>query len=358
MAMLAEPRRRRAPQVNVRATTAWSADTSKFGQKLLERMGWEQGGGLGANLQGAPDALPLKRKIDASGLGFKDTDDAWTQHGADFAGLLRSLNNAEEDDESQVKASLEEKSKNLQSRLHYKKFTKGKDISQYSSKDLANIFGKKSLKKAPKTDSVDCDQTDKVVTSTGSAYDFVSAGSIKDYFESKMAGVKFKSNVKTASDMSEDCGVMFRGFSGTGYGSSNDEVVSNECADDAEKLVQDNTIKAKKKKKNKVKNFENETVVENVDESTANCDVNKKKKRCVEENEVTHEASESIESCNGKRKKRRTEENEIVEENSRIKKKKRVKENKCNELVECETNDTTEHSLPAKKNKKHKKQKL
>jgi hypothetical protein len=37
-------------------------DTNKFGQRMLEKMGWTEGSGLGANRQGAPDAV----KIDAN----------------------------------------------------------------------------------------------------------------------------------------------------------------------------------------------------------------------------------------------------------------------------------------------------
>jgi len=40
---LAEPRRRQKWTVNPRGNL-WANDESKFGQKLMEKMGWEKGG--------------------------------------------------------------------------------------------------------------------------------------------------------------------------------------------------------------------------------------------------------------------------------------------------------------------------
>lgn len=40
------------------------SDDSKFGKKLLEKMGWEEGKGLGATNQGMIDPIMLRSKDD------------------------------------------------------------------------------------------------------------------------------------------------------------------------------------------------------------------------------------------------------------------------------------------------------
>lgn len=103
------------------------------------------------------DFIQIRYKNDAVGLGYENLkDNQWTQHEGNFQSLLKTLNSNNDsknnsDNEDDIteslknRKSLEEKSKNSRSRVHYQKFTRGKDISRYSEKDLANIFGKKSL---------------------------------------------------------------------------------------------------------------------------------------------------------------------------------------------------------------------
>ncbi|XP_072552564.1 PIN2/TERF1-interacting telomerase inhibitor 1 [Salminus brasiliensis] len=153
MSMLAEPRRRQKWSVDPR-NSAWSKDESKFGQKMLERMGWSKGKGLGKSEQGATDHIKVKVKNNSLGLGAAVyNEDNWIAHQDDFNQLLADLNNChgqsntEDATQEQTQGfSLEEKSKTSRKRVHYMKFTKGKDLSNRSETDLACIFGKRSKK--------------------------------------------------------------------------------------------------------------------------------------------------------------------------------------------------------------------
>uniref|UniRef100_A0A8C0PB88 G-patch domain-containing protein n=1 Tax=Canis lupus familiaris TaxID=9615 RepID=A0A8C0PB88_CANLF len=68
MSMLAEHQRKQKWAVDPR-NTAWSNDDSKFGQRMLEKMGWSKGKGLGAQEQGATDHIKVQVKNNHLGLG-------------------------------------------------------------------------------------------------------------------------------------------------------------------------------------------------------------------------------------------------------------------------------------------------
>lgn len=42
-------------------------DDSKFGQKMLEKMGWKKGEGLGRNGQGLKENIKIRWKLDSKG---------------------------------------------------------------------------------------------------------------------------------------------------------------------------------------------------------------------------------------------------------------------------------------------------
>ncbi|XP_007430586.1 PIN2/TERF1-interacting telomerase inhibitor 1 [Python bivittatus] len=154
MAMLAEPRRKLKWSVDPR-NSAWSKDESKFGQKMLEKMGWSKGKGLGAQEQGSTEHIKVQVKNNTLGLGASvSQEDNWIAHQDDFNQLLAELNNCYAQDVPETtckgrkkKFSLEEKSKISRKRVHYVKFAKGKDLSSRSEDDLSCIFGKRKIKK-------------------------------------------------------------------------------------------------------------------------------------------------------------------------------------------------------------------
>nr|KAF6347176.1 PIN2 (TERF1) interacting telomerase inhibitor 1 [Pipistrellus kuhlii] len=132
MSMLAERRRKQKWALDPR-NTRWSNDDSKFGQRMLEKMGWSKGKGLGAQEQGATEHIKVQVKNNNLGLGATiNNEDNWIAHQDDFNQLLAQLNTCHgpetpdsSDNKEKKSFSLEEKSKVSKNRVHYKKFTKG-----------------------------------------------------------------------------------------------------------------------------------------------------------------------------------------------------------------------------------------
>lgn len=151
MAMLAEPRRKVRYTVNPTGRD-WrqNGDSSQFGQRMLHSMGWQEGLGLGKSNQGALEPIRVRQKNDQRGVGCSGAYAAESMpQSDDFASLLSQLNEEHsgavgEDPGSRQAVSLEAKSRASKARLHYHRFTRGKDVSAYSSQALACIFGTKA----------------------------------------------------------------------------------------------------------------------------------------------------------------------------------------------------------------------
>lgn len=207
--MLAERRRKQKWAVDPR-NTAWSNDDSKFGQKMLEKMGWSKGKGLGAQEQGATEHIKVKVKNNHLGLGAtNNNEDNWIAHQDDFNQLLAALNTchgqetADSSDNKEKKSfSLEEKSKISKKRVHYMKFTKGKDLSSRSETDLDCIFGKRRNKKLAQDGC--SNSANEVDTCLTTATTTTSAFTIQEYFAKRMAQLKSKPQASAPeSDLSE-----------------------------------------------------------------------------------------------------------------------------------------------------------
>ncbi|XP_033846961.1 PIN2/TERF1-interacting telomerase inhibitor 1 [Periophthalmus magnuspinnatus] len=223
MSMLAEPRRKQKWSVDPR-NSAWSKDDSKFGQKMLERMGWSKGKGLGRSEQGATEHIKVKVKNDSYGLGANAShEDNWIAHQDDFNELLAQLNSCHGQNDNNVSPpeeqkgfSLEEKSKTARKRVHYMKFTKGKDLSSRSEKDLNCIFGKRGLSKEQDQESNSSESQEEkeetaVIAPTGLdtesiANTVTSTLTMQEYFAQRMARLKKAHGQAPTSDTSEKSG--------------------------------------------------------------------------------------------------------------------------------------------------------
>ncbi|NXE96131.1 PINX1 inhibitor, partial [Menura novaehollandiae] len=184
-------RRRQKWSVDPR-NSAWSNDDSKFGQKMLEKMGWSKGKGLGAQEQGNPEHIRVKVKNDVLGLGATiNHEDNWIAHQDDFNQLLAELNNChgQGETESSVKKqkktfSLEEKSKSSKKRVHYMKFAKGKDLSSRTEQDLSCIFGRRQ--KSAKTQ----ERNNSLSHPADGSNTVRSVLTVQEYFAKRMAKLK------------------------------------------------------------------------------------------------------------------------------------------------------------------------
>lgn len=72
----------------------WKKDTNKFGHKMLEKMGWSDGQGLGVKNQGMTENLKLKANYTQKGVGAdaNAADRTWIAHHDEFSFLLEKLN--------------------------------------------------------------------------------------------------------------------------------------------------------------------------------------------------------------------------------------------------------------------------
>uniref|UniRef100_A0A182NUR3 G-patch domain-containing protein n=1 Tax=Anopheles dirus TaxID=7168 RepID=A0A182NUR3_9DIPT len=205
-----------------KAGALYDREKDNVGARLMAKCGWSAGKGLGKEENGITAPVQVRYKKDNVGVGYakKDDDEHWTQHDAGFNELLKRLNGEEDPDAPDADTpidpkatlqSLEERSKKSRARVHYRKFTRGKDLSQVNEKDLANIFGKRALsdvskpKKAePKVSSSDDDSEP---TRPILGLSTTNAGvSINDYFKEKMEQKRLKlaAPVSCAVDTSGD----------------------------------------------------------------------------------------------------------------------------------------------------------
>lgn len=336
--------------------SAWSNDESKFGQKMLERMGWSKGKGLGKTEQGSTEHIKVKVKNNSLGLGTAvNHEDNWIAHQDDFNQLLADLNNCHgqnnTENPTQDKGfSLEEKSKTSKKRVHYMKFTKGKDLSSRSETDLACIFGKRAKQETKDQDegSSGSDSQEDKEDSETLAYPEIQPNTVtssltmQEYFAQRMALLK-RTNTATSAPSTP---------------ASTEDSTPN--ASDAEQ-----TKKKRKNKKDRERNrdaaeedMQTRVTGESVEEPQNHSQKKKKKKksRRNEEDEVNG-ASTVMEEEESREQVEADEQPtvEIENQDSKVSEKKKKKKKKREQDDGEKEEEVTEEMIPKQKKKKQKK---
>merc|ERR1712039_700270 len=157
-------------------------------------------------------------------------------------------------------SSLENKSKKLKKRVHYHKFTRGKDLSRYSSKDLDCILGSDAVKKKRKEDEEAANSKLSSAQQSGDEEEIsvgevvkshglvtINSGSINDYFAKKMADLK-KAKSGEVDGEGEDAAKAVKKKSKKNAKGSETEVPAVKLEND-EESSHDTTGKKKKSKK-------------------------------------------------------------------------------------------------------------
>lgn len=254
------------------------------------------------------------------------------------------------------------KSKTSKARVHYHKFTRGKDLTRYSEKDLANIFGKKTLKSENKStteEKVETSDEKDEKDSTPVDKVFKEGGSMEDYFKSKLAAMKSKNKLNIQNNTTNDdenTDYSFRGFSGTmdredeeethqGFGFQSFSLANTEENETADNENNENLVESKKKKKKKRKQQDEEPVASEIvdDENTpiepdSNVEDTQKSKKSKKKKKKDFE--ESITEP--------VEPEQTVEEPVETKKSKKKKDID----IDATTEHVTEDYVPKKKKKR------
>lgn len=341
MSMLSEPRRRQKWTLNPRGTL-WSKDENKVGQKMLEKFGWKSGDGLGKESQGMKDPIKVNANHNNKGLGHEaKDDDVWLAHKDNFADVLAALNsehnsgaNLDNEDGTKETQSLASASKKSKKRVHYEKFTKGKDLSSYSQTDLSCILGEKNRKKIKLEEK---SIAEKEGESAPENSKFVQGGSINDYFKMKM---KMMSE-KKATKLSES--YIFPKDKELTSTDSNPETEMASKDSNSEPETDGNSKKKKKKKKDKKSKDEQPPVVEENEPK-----ISKKKRKTS--NNTTIESLEPLSLSMDMIEQEKSENNEQVT-------KKKRKKNKSSDVQNETKNEVPIEEEPVAKKKKSKKEK-
>ncbi|KAJ2443357.1 hypothetical protein GGF42_006662, partial [Coemansia sp. RSA 2424] len=121
--------------------TTWSSDKGRFGFKMLEKMGWSEGKGLGANEDGMKEHVKIKLKTNNFGIGAdKKNIRNWLENADGFSELLSRLNSDTNtpSETANNDSDCEDADKKQRKKDEKKKKKRSKDVEPKSDSDTVD----------------------------------------------------------------------------------------------------------------------------------------------------------------------------------------------------------------------------
>jgi len=140
MGLLAEPKYKQKWSVDPNNLN-WKKNEYKtsFGHKMMSKMGWAEGQGLGKTSQGMTRHITAKTKNNMFGIGCNMKNNSeWVAGQDEFNAVLKMLN---DNDTSALAETKRSKKRAIQRRALNSRFVKAKNLSEAKTGDMKAIFG-------------------------------------------------------------------------------------------------------------------------------------------------------------------------------------------------------------------------
>lgn len=323
----------------------WAEDKEKLGFKMLQKMGWTEGKGLGAKEDGMIDYVKTKTIKDREGLGVTvETRNNWDVNNRDLDDIFATLNaehvtvqkesasGSDDDNNTQEVKEKTKKAANIPRHLIVQKRHKAKNARNYSETDMKAILGLRpegyTKPKIEETPSKEFESDVHTITSSTS---------ITDYFKKLAAQRKLDMNDNSSENQVQE--------------SSQSEPESSASS---ESDIEKEKKKAKKEKKRKQKEEskeEKKSKKQKKEESSdsEDSDDNRSKNKKSKKIESESEEESSSKKKSKKKSKSKTESESDVDDDKKSKKKKKSKKSKKSESDE---EAEVEEKVPKKKKSK------
>uniref|UniRef100_A0A183BXP6 G-patch domain-containing protein n=1 Tax=Globodera pallida TaxID=36090 RepID=A0A183BXP6_GLOPA len=159
--MLAEPKRKQRISADPQNLN-WRNDANSFGKRMLERMGWRDGCGLGKNGEGISANVKPSANHSQTGLGFdgKASESEWMSHNDAFSDLLTQLNEKKLASE-RVEGTEQLNSADLEEKTHQHSVVNVHRSAAYSNKKIDNSEKRTKItkEKIPAGEMVTCQKS-------------------------------------------------------------------------------------------------------------------------------------------------------------------------------------------------------